>query len=67
LRREPDPDNRRVQRVYLTDAGRRLEDPVREVWREVEEGFLGDLSGSEREQLLRLLAKLVRDQPLSGA
>jgi DNA-binding MarR family transcriptional regulator len=67
LRREPDPDNRRVQRVYLTDAGRRLEDPVREVWREVEEGFLGDLSGSEREQLLRLLAKLVGDQPLSGA
>jgi DNA-binding MarR family transcriptional regulator len=59
--REPDPDNRRVQRVYLTTAGRRLEDPVREVWREVEEGFLGDLSDSEREQLLRLLTKLVGD------
>jgi hypothetical protein len=39
---------------------------VRGVWREVEEGFLRDLAGSEREQLLRLLTKLV-GQPLSGA
>jgi DNA-binding MarR family transcriptional regulator len=59
LSREPDPDNRRVQRVYLTEAGRRLEDPVRRVWREVEEGFLRDLSRSERDRLLGLLSTLV--------
>ena len=59
LSREPDPDNRRVQRVYLTEAGRRLEEPVREVWRDVEEDFLRDLSRSERDQLLVLLTKLV--------
>jgi DNA-binding MarR family transcriptional regulator len=59
LSREPDPDNRRVQRVYLTEAGRRLEEPVREVWRDVEEDFLRDLSRSERDHLLVLLTKLV--------
>jgi DNA-binding MarR family transcriptional regulator len=59
LRREPDPENRRVQRVYLTQAGRKLEDPVRKVWREVEEAFLRDLSASERDELQRLLTRLV--------
>jgi DNA-binding MarR family transcriptional regulator len=61
LSREPDSDNRRVQRVFLTEAGRLLEDPVRDVWREVEEEFLRDLSRAERDQLLGLLSKLVGD------
>jgi DNA-binding MarR family transcriptional regulator len=59
LRREPDPENRRVQRVYLTEAGRKLEDPVRKVWRDVEEAFVRDLSTSERDQLQRLLTRLL--------
>jgi MarR family transcriptional regulator, organic hydroperoxide resistance regulator len=61
LSREPDSDNRRVQRVFLTEAGRLLEDPVRGVWREVEEEFLRELSRPERDQLLSLLSKLVGD------
>jgi len=59
LTREPDADNRRVQRVYLTEAGRKLEDPVRRVWREVEDGFLRDLSAADRDRLQQLLTQLV--------
>jgi MarR family transcriptional regulator, organic hydroperoxide resistance regulator len=59
LSRRPDHDNRRVQRVYLTDSGRKLEPPVRKVWRDVEAHFLTDLSGEERDQLQALLARLV--------
>jgi DNA-binding MarR family transcriptional regulator len=58
IERRPDSENRRVQRVYLTEAGRQLEKPVRKVWREVESTFLSDLSASDRRQLLDLLAKL---------
>jgi DNA-binding MarR family transcriptional regulator len=59
LSRRPDDDNRRVQRVYLTDAGRQLERPVRKVWHDVEELFLGELAAGERRQLLDILSKLV--------
>jgi MarR family transcriptional regulator, organic hydroperoxide resistance regulator len=59
LTREPDSDNRRVQRVYLTEAGRKLEEPVRRVWREVEDGFVGDLSAADRDRLQQLLTQLV--------
>ncbi|MFL5906149.1 MAG: MarR family winged helix-turn-helix transcriptional regulator [Solirubrobacterales bacterium] len=59
LRREPDSDNRRVQRVHLTEAGRKLEGPVRKVWREVEALFIGELSRAERDQLLAVLTRLV--------
>jgi len=59
LTREPDADNRRVQRVYLTEAGRKLEEPVRRVWREVEDGFVGDLSAADLDRLQHLLVQLV--------
>jgi MarR family transcriptional regulator, organic hydroperoxide resistance regulator len=59
LSREPDADNRRIQRVHLTDAGRKLEGPVRKVWRDVERRFLRDLSPAERDQLQSILTRLV--------
>jgi len=59
LTRRPDEENRRIQRVYLTDAGRKLEGPVREVWREVESSFLSGLSSADRRQLQGLLVRLV--------
>ncbi|HKH42569.1 MAG TPA: MarR family transcriptional regulator [Solirubrobacterales bacterium] len=59
LTRRPDEENRRIQRVYLTDAGRKLEGPVREVWREVESSFLSGLSSADRRQLQSLLVRLV--------
>jgi DNA-binding MarR family transcriptional regulator len=59
LTRSPDEANRRVQRVHLTEAGRKLEAPVRQVWREVEAEFLAGLSKRERDQLRTLLTRLV--------
>jgi DNA-binding MarR family transcriptional regulator len=58
LRREPDPANRRVSRVFLTDAGRALEGPVKDAWLQIERQVTADLSAAEREQLLELLLRL---------
>jgi DNA-binding MarR family transcriptional regulator len=55
LRREPDPDNRRVSRVYLTDRGRSVEAAVREIFAEAETRFLARLSATERRELVTLL------------
>jgi MarR family transcriptional regulator, organic hydroperoxide resistance regulator len=58
LRREPDPANRRVSRVYLTDAGRALEQPIKDAWIEIERQLIAELSPEERVRLLELLARL---------
>jgi DNA-binding MarR family transcriptional regulator len=58
LTRRPDESNRRIQRVYLTDAGRKLEGPVRKVWREVEADLVTGLSKADRKRLQVLLAQL---------
>jgi MarR family transcriptional regulator, organic hydroperoxide resistance regulator len=58
LRREPDPSNRRVSRVYLTDRGRSVEAPVRNIFSEAESRFLGELSAAEREQLVAILDRV---------
>jgi MarR family transcriptional regulator, organic hydroperoxide resistance regulator len=61
LRREADPDNRRVSRVYLTDRGRSVEAPVREIFAEAETRFLTGLSATEREELVALLDRIGPD------
>jgi MarR family transcriptional regulator, organic hydroperoxide resistance regulator len=58
LRREPDPANRRISRVYLTDEGRALEGSIRAAWLAIEERLLADLDEGERDELLALLARL---------
>jgi DNA-binding MarR family transcriptional regulator len=58
VRREPDSENRRVSRVYLTDTGRNLEAPVREAWREIEAELVSGLSPTEREILGELLGRV---------
>jgi DNA-binding MarR family transcriptional regulator len=62
ISRRPDPERGRVQRVYLTEAGRKLERPVRKVWREVEEEFLGEMNAAERRDLLAALARLADER-----
>lgn len=59
VRREPDPANRRVSRVYLTDAGRGLEEPVRMALREAEEQLLDGLSAADRRTLATLLERTI--------
>ena len=58
LRRERDPDNARLWRVYLTGRGRELQQPVRDLRRQVERRLLTGLSDEERERLLALLARM---------
>ena len=57
VRREPDPENRRISRVYLTEKGRELERPVWEAHAEVEREFFKNLSADELRELTALLER----------
>jgi hypothetical protein len=59
IRRRDDRDNRLV-RLWLTDAGRALREPIEAVRRSREEKVTADLTRPEREHLLRALAKIHR-------
>ncbi|WP_034091631.1 MarR family winged helix-turn-helix transcriptional regulator [Streptacidiphilus albus] len=58
-RRRDDRDNRLV-RLWLTDAGRALQQPVEAERRSIEERVTADLTDTEREHLMRALAKVYR-------
>jgi MarR family transcriptional regulator for hemolysin len=58
VRRWRDAENRRVQRVALTDAGAELFERLREVAVKHDERLRSHLSGAEAEQLADLLDKL---------
>jgi MarR family transcriptional regulator for hemolysin len=58
VRRWRDAENRRVQRVELTDAGAELFERLREVALEHDERLRSHLSEPEAEQLAELLDKL---------
>jgi DNA-binding MarR family transcriptional regulator len=56
-RRRDDKDNRLV-RLWLTDAGRALQEPVEAERQEIEEKVLAGLTGAERKHLITALAKV---------
>ncbi|MDP8949348.1 MAG: MarR family transcriptional regulator [Actinomycetota bacterium] len=58
VRRRQDPDDARSFRVYLTDEGRSLEEPVARCWERVEEKTFAGMSAGERETFHRLLTKV---------
>jgi MarR family transcriptional regulator, organic hydroperoxide resistance regulator len=58
--RQPDPNDRRVRRLVLTDAGRKLRRHVEKRLRVGVPG-LDKLSVDEREQLGRLLRRMLED------
>ncbi|MGW0860196.1 MarR family winged helix-turn-helix transcriptional regulator [Streptomyces sp. NPDC002690] len=58
-RRRDDRDNRLV-RLWLTDAGRALREPVEADRRSIEEQVTADLTEAERAALLNALAKVHR-------
>ncbi|MDR8411245.1 MarR family transcriptional regulator [Nonomuraea sp. 3-1Str] len=58
-RRRDDKDNRLV-RLWLTDAGRALQEPIEKERRSIEEQVTADLTQSEREHLLSALTKIHR-------
>ena len=56
--RRKDPDDQRVSRVYLTEEGRNLLQPVAQMWAEVERRMLDNFTMEERVLLRRLLLQL---------
>ena len=57
VERRQDPQDARSFRVYLTDEGRSLEEPVARCWERVEERTFAGMSAGERRNFHRLLAK----------
>ena len=59
VRRVPDPDNRRVVRIELTDTGRSTLRALRSARRAAAEEILAPLTAEQREVLGELLSTLV--------
>lgn len=55
LHRTPDPDRPRVSRVWLTDAGKAVREPVEQIWARMDEELLGTFDTDERDVFARLL------------
>jgi len=58
VRREQDAEDARVSRVYLTQRGRELQEPVEKAWLELERQTVASLSAEELALLRRLLLKV---------
>jgi DNA-binding MarR family transcriptional regulator len=58
IERRPDPDDRRVRLLAITDAGRRVKNAVQQEIQRGEERWLGELSADERRTFLRVLERL---------
>ena len=56
--RRRDPEDARSFRVYLTDEGRSLEDPVTRCWESSDERILAGMSAGERRTFHRLLTRV---------
>lgn len=56
--RRPDPDDSRASRVYLTEQGRKSQDAVGEVWKNIELRLSEGMSLEERLLLRRLLLQV---------
>lgn len=59
VERKRDEVDGRTKRVYLTDEGKKLISPVRQVWLAEQEKLLKGLEASELQQLKTLLEKMV--------
>lgn len=63
VRRAPDPHNRRVIRIELTDGGRHAAEDLRQARRTAAAEILSPLDDGSRAALTRLLAVLDQDRP----
>jgi DNA-binding MarR family transcriptional regulator len=64
--RRRDPDDNRLVRVYLTDAGRRLERDINAQFMRVEEATFSGLSPEDRVALRRMLRQMLRNMNGEG-
>ena len=60
IERRPDPADRRVRLLAITDAGRALKDAVQEEIQRGEEQWLSVLSSADRRAFLRILHEMTR-------
>ena len=60
IERRPDPDDRRVRLLAITEAGREVKDAAQEQIQRGEERWLGELTAEERRMFLRVLERLTR-------
>ena len=58
IERRPDPEDARVSRVYLTERGHALEQPVLDVWKQLETLTVAGFSATELALLHRLLMQV---------
>ena len=58
LTREPTPQDRRVLRVLLTDAGRAMRGPLAQMWATLEEATTHDLSPAEAQAFVDAAARI---------
>jgi DNA-binding MarR family transcriptional regulator len=58
IERTPDPDDRRVRLLAITESGRAVKDAVQAEIQRGEERWLGTLSASDRRVFLRVLSQL---------
>ncbi len=58
IERRPDPDDRRVRLLAITDTGRRVKDAVPDEIQRGEERWLGELNAEDRRIFLRVLERL---------
>ena len=59
LTRRADSEDARASRVWLTERGRSLRDPVEQLWKAVERRLLQDLDGPERDLVERALTRIL--------
>jgi DNA-binding MarR family transcriptional regulator len=58
IERRPDPDDRRVRLLAITDTGRRVKDAVQDEIQRGEERWLGELCAEDRRTFLRALERM---------
>lgn len=56
-----DPNDKRISRIYLTEAGKQIETPVSEVWSKQQERLLTDISLEEKMLFRRLLKQMEKN------
>lgn len=59
IERRPDSEDARISRVYLTERGRALEQPVLDIWKQLEAETASGLSLVEQALLHRLLQQML--------
>jgi DNA-binding MarR family transcriptional regulator len=62
IERRPDPDDRRVRLLAITDTGRRVKDAVQDEIQRGEERWLGELTVEDRRTFLRVLERMTPRQ-----